>query len=126
MEISVQLASVLAQVMPVFLILLLFERFVLVEPHPEHREQAVWIGHLLRYVAGMLTLIVFVSSLIVVGAGETLVGWPADVLVGALVVLGILLLVTVHMTLETMREKAQEKARQHKDDRAEDEDESDH
>ncbi|MBL5975339.1 MAG: hypothetical protein D3X82_16725 [Candidatus Leucobacter sulfamidivorax] len=119
MEISVDFAAVLAQVMPVFLILLLIERIVLVEPARAYRSRAIAIGHLLRYIASMLTLLVFLSSLIIVGTGEASTGWPATAIVAMLAVLAVLLFATVHMALRTIYEKAHQQARQHPEDRPE-------
>lgn len=108
MTVSVDLASVLAQVAPVFLLMLLFERIYLGRSTPDARSRFVATGHAVRYIATMLCFLVFVISLVVVGAGSPLTGWVASVFIGIMIALVVALWATIHLSLNAMRERALE------------------
>ncbi|WZH36276.1 MAG: hypothetical protein PIR02_16130 [Microbacterium enclense] len=90
MEISVEFASVLAQIMPTFLLVALFERFVRGSSNaPRPGFVARRLSALGRYVVALGCFTVFVTSLVIVATGEAVTGGTAIalwILIGSLVV----------------------------------------
>jgi len=108
MTVSVEFASVLAQVAPVFLLMLLFERMYFGRAERSARYRFVTFGHVVRYASAMLCFLVFATGLLIVGLGRPVTGWVGAVIFGIIGVLVVMLWATLHLSLDALRERALE------------------
>lgn len=90
MTVTVGFASLMAQVVPVFLLMLLFERLYFGRVEARDRGRVVLTGHLVRYLAVMGCFLVFALSLVIVFFDIPmggLIAWTYVVTIALLVVL---------------------------------------
>ncbi len=101
MTINVGLAAVLAQVAPVFILMLLFQRVDTGAPRPGRQAEGLRVEHIVRSVAATLCVLVFAAALLIVGNNEPATGALGLIVGGAVSLLLITLAGMMYLALST-------------------------